>query len=64
MLKGKAIGLGIDSSLEAYAYAHEFYFDAALDAMDSIFGSIDKYLENQLDFGQDKRARLRELYLE
>lgn len=55
-------GLGID--LEAYSYANLCYFDTALATVRDSYGSMDNYLERALDFGPDKRARLRELYLE
>ena len=58
------IAKGIDMDIEAYAYAHMSYFQAAMDAMCGVFGSIDAYMERELDFGPDKQMLLRELYLE
>ena len=55
-------GLGID--LEAYTYAHPTYFETALQTICDNYGSIDNYLTRALDFDADKRAKLRELYLE
>lgn len=64
LMRSKVVlgGLGVD--LEAYTYASMCYFDTALDAMADSYGSVDGYLTRALDFGPDKRAKLRELYLE
>ena len=32
--------------------------------MDGVFGSIDAYMERELDFGEDEKQTLRDLYLE
>lgn len=55
-------GLGID--LEAYTYANMCYFDKAVETIVDNYGSMDNYLTRALDFDPDKRAKLRELYLE
>lgn len=54
--------LGAD--VEAYAYASPCYFDTIFRTVNESFGSLDNYLEKALDFGPDKQAKLRELYLE
>lgn len=58
------IAQAIDADIEAYAYAHLMYFDAAMDAMCGVFGSIDAYMERELDFGPAEKRELRRLYLE
>lgn len=55
-------GLGLD--IEAYAFANLCYFDTAIDAICSHYGSLDKYFVRALDFGPDKQEALRALYLE
>ncbi len=64
LLKGKPFAKGIDADLDAYAYANPCYFDAAFKVINATFGSIDNYLTNILDFGPDKQAALREIYLD
>lgn len=54
--------IGID--LEAYSYANLCYLDAALETVRDNYGSLDNYLDKALDFDADKRALLREMYLE
>lgn len=48
----------------AISFAYPRYLDAALDAIDTGWGSLDGYLTDALGFDPEKRARLRELYLE
>ncbi len=55
---------GIGADLESYAYAHVPYVETALRAIVDNYGSVDNYMERALDFGPEKRERLRELYLE
>ncbi len=64
LLKGKSFARGIDADLEAYAYANQRYFDTTLSVINATFGSLDNYLEKILDFGPDKQAALREIYLD
>lgn len=64
LLKGKSFARGIDADLEAYAYANQRYFDTTLSVINATFGSIDNYLEKILDFGPEKQAALREIYLD
>ncbi len=64
LLKGKTSTRGISADIQAFGSARESYFDAALNAMNGTFGSIDTYLDKALDFGPDKRAALQEMYLE
>lgn len=53
---------GVD--LQAYAYANSCYLACALDAIFENYGSIENYMDKALDFDADKRAALREMYLE
>lgn len=64
ILRTMHIAQGIDADIEAYAYAHTVYFEAAMNAMTGVFGSVDKYLEQELDFGEAEKRQLRALYLE
>ena len=48
ILRTMHIAQGIDADIEAYAYAHTVYFEAAMNAMTGVFGSVDKYLEQEL----------------
>lgn len=47
----------------AALFAYPRYLDTELSAIKEGWGSVDAYLDQALDFGPDKRARLRELYL-
>ena len=41
----------------------EGFLDAALLTVDTDFGGVESYLENQLGLGAEKRQRLADLYL-
>lgn len=62
-LSDKPFARGLDSDIEAYAYASDCYFDAAFEAINGVFGGIENYLDKILDFGPAKRAQLQEMYL-
>lgn len=64
LLRKTPFARGIDEDLAAYAYAHQMYFDAAFKVIKATFGSMDNYLANILDFGPEKQAALREIYLD
>lgn len=64
ILRTLKVARGIDLDIEAYAYAHVVYFDAAMEAMRGVFGSIDAYMERELDFGEAEKRELRRMYLE
>lgn len=64
LLRNKVLVRGLGADLEAYTYANMCYFDTALKAIGDNYGNMDNYITKALDFGPDKRARLRELYLE
>lgn len=64
ILRRLHIARSLARGIEAYAYAHQVFYDAALKAMDGVFGSIDAYMERELDFGEDEKQTLRDLYLE
>lgn len=49
---------------EAATYAHMPYLDAALETIERQHGSLDDYIADVLDFGPDKQAALREMYLD
>ncbi len=63
-LRSMSIAKGVDANIEAYAYAHMAYFDTAMKAMRGVFGSIDAYMERELDFGASEKHTLQEMYLE
>lgn len=63
VLKGVKFARQIDMDVEAYAYASMGYFETLLKAVNNAYGSLDNYLVRALDFGPDKQAKLRELYL-
>ncbi len=64
LLRATHLAKGLDADIEAYAYAHTVYFEAAMDAMRGVFGSVDAYLERELDFGEAEKRQLRMMYLE
>lgn len=64
MLRTMPFAKGIDADIDAYAYAHAVYFEAAMEAMNSVYGSIDAYLEQELHFGPAEKRQLRAMYLE
>lgn len=64
LLRITHLAKGIDADIDAYAYAHTVYFEAAMDAMRGVFGSIDAYMERELDFGEAEKRQLRMMYLE
>lgn len=49
---------------EAATYAHMPYLDAALETIQKQHGSLDEYIVDVLDFGAEKQAKLREMYLD
>lgn len=50
--------------LLAIVYAHIVYFEAAMDAMCGVFGSIDTYMTRGLDFGETEKHQLLKMYVE
>lgn len=49
---------------DAATYAQMANLDCALEAINQEHGSLDAFLEDALDFGSEKQARLRDLYLD
>lgn len=64
LLQDNAVLGGIAVDLEAYSYSSECYFNRVFEVVESRYGSMGFYLDAALDFDVDKRALLRELYLE
>lgn len=64
LLRYAHVGRALHTNILAYAYAHRSYFDAAMKAMQGVFGSIDAYMQRELQFGEPEKRALRELYLE
>lgn len=64
VLRKLHVAKNLTRGIEAYVHAHRVYFNAALKAMDGVFGSIDAYMARELDFGEHEKQTLRELYLE
>lgn len=62
-LADKTFARGIDNDVNAYAFANTCYFEAMFAAVVNSYGSMDNYFVRALDFGPDKQAKLRELYL-
>lgn len=62
-LAAKKIARHIDSDVNAYAFANICYFEALFAAITNSYGSLDNYLVRALDFGPDKQAELRAMYL-
>jgi len=50
--------------LSALMQTKEIYFDAAIDEMKKLSGSIDKYLEEYLDVTKEKKDKIKEVFLE
>lgn len=64
IIRNKFIVGGLSADIEAYSFANLRYLDAVLGAIRDSYGSLDNYLAKALDFGPDKQAALREMYLE
>lgn len=64
LLRFTHISKTLHADVLAYAYAHRIYFDAAMQAMRGVFGSIDSYMQRELEFGEQEKRQLQDLYLE
>ena len=53
-----------DRVMDAMLYAHAEYLQAAFDGMREDYGSVEQYVQERLEFGSDKIARLQSMYLE
>lgn len=58
------LGASIDEALDAMKSVRLDYFQAGIDAVEREYGSVYAYMDQALDFGPEKRAALREKYLE
>ncbi|WP_165253102.1 tyrosine-protein phosphatase [Adlercreutzia sp. ZJ304] len=63
LLADKTVARGLDNDVNAYAFANKCYFEAMMTAVANSYGSLDNYFVRALDFGPDKQAYLRDLYL-
>ena len=64
MLAEKLPDATATSALRRFFLANESYLRAAYDAIDDHFGSVDAFLEQALHIDAEKRAEMRELFLE
>lgn len=64
LLRDNAVLGGIAVDLEAYSYSSECYFNRVFEVVEGRYGSMGSYMDAALNFGTEKRALLRELYLE
>lgn len=64
ILHEKGLAKSLAHDIEAFSYAHLYYFDAAMHVLEDEFGGIDAYLESQLGIGATEQERLRALYTE
>lgn len=63
-LSSRRLARSIDDDIRAYVFASDCYYKTVMDVVNGMFGSMDNYLTRALDFGPEKREKLREMYLQ